>query len=79
MTDRRRLHANDRVAHANLLGQVEAEFFVEGEDRQVIHPVTTLWNAPNGTRERELISSAYLEKTLPIALTFWILNLEGFW
>ena len=55
MTDRRRLHCNGRVADAALVGQVEADLFVEGEDRQVIAPVTTLWAEPGGRRERELL------------------------
>lgn len=55
MTDTRRLHANGRVAHAGLIGRVEAELFVEGEDRQVVVPVTTLWDRPGGKRERELL------------------------
>ena len=55
MTDRRRLHSNGRVADAGLLGQVEAELFVEGEDRQVIVPVTPILSEPEGKRERELV------------------------
>ncbi|WP_135504075.1 NlpC/P60 family protein [Roseovarius aestuariivivens] len=55
MTDPRRLHANGRVAHASLIGRVDAALFVEGEDRQVVVPVTTLWNKPAGRRERELL------------------------
>lgn len=55
MTDRRRLHSNGRVAHAALLGQVEAELFVEGEDRQVIVPLTPILNEPGGRRQRELV------------------------
>jgi len=55
MTDRRRLHSNGRVAEADLMGRVEAEIFVDGEDRQVIRPVIPLWNVPGGRRERELV------------------------
>lgn len=55
MTDRRRLHANGRVAHAALIGKVDADLFTDGEDRQVIVPVTTLWDEPGGRRERELL------------------------
>ncbi|QFT79328.1 Dipeptidyl-peptidase 6 [Roseovarius sp. THAF27] len=55
MTDRRRLHSNGRVADAGLLGQVEAELFVEGDDRQVIVPVTPILSEPDGRRERELV------------------------
>ena len=55
MTDRRRLHSNGRVADAALVGRVEADRFVEGEDRQVIAPVTTLWAEPCGRREREVL------------------------
>lgn len=55
MTDRRRLHSNGRVADAGLLGQVEAELFVEGDDRQVIVPVTPILSEPEGKRERELV------------------------
>lgn len=54
MTDRRR-HSNGRVAHAALLGQVEAELFVDGEDRQVVHPVATLWSEPGSRKQRELV------------------------
>ena len=55
MSDRRRLHSNGHVADAGLLGKVEAELFVDGEDRQVIRGVTTLWDAPGGRRDRELV------------------------
>ncbi len=55
MTDKRRLHANARVAHAALIGKVQSETFVEGEDREVIVPVTTLYDKPGGKRERELL------------------------
>lgn len=55
MTDRRRLHSNGRVADAGLLGQVEAELFVEGEDRQVTASVTPILSAPDGQMERELV------------------------
>ena len=55
MTDRRRLHSNGRVAETDLMGRVEAEIFVDGEDRQVIRPVIPLWNEPGGRRARELV------------------------
>jgi hypothetical protein len=55
VTDRRRLHSNGRVADAGLVGQVEADLFVEGEDRQVIRPVATIRDAPGGRRDRELV------------------------
>ena len=55
MSDPRRLHANGRVAHAALIGKVAADLFVDGEDRQVRVPVTTLRSAPGGRRERELL------------------------
>lgn len=55
MTDRRRLHSNGRVADASLVGQVEAELFVEGEDRQVIHPTAAILAEPGGARMRELV------------------------
>lgn len=55
MTDRRRLHANGRVADAALVGQVEADLFVEGEDRQVIRPTAAILDAPGGARMRELV------------------------
>ena len=55
MTDRRRLHANGRVADAALVGQVEADLFVEGEERQVIRPTAAILDAPGGARLRELV------------------------
>ncbi len=55
MTDRRRLHTNGRVAHAALLGKVEADRYVEGEDRQVICSVTPLLREPEGPKDRELV------------------------
>ena len=55
MTDRRRLHSNGRVADAALVGQVEADLFVEGEDRQVIQPTAAILDAPGGARLRELV------------------------
>ncbi|SHL40710.1 NlpC/P60 family protein [Roseovarius litoreus] len=55
MTDRRRLHSNGRVADAALVGQVAADLFVEGEDRQVIRPTAAILDAPGGARTRELV------------------------
>jgi cell wall-associated NlpC family hydrolase len=55
MTDKRRLHSNGRVADAALLGRVEADLFVDGEDRQVICPTTPLRSTPDGGRARELV------------------------
>ncbi|SFO93334.1 C40 family peptidase [Tranquillimonas alkanivorans] len=55
MSDRRETAANGRVAAAELKGAVEAERFVEGEVRQVAPPLATLWSAPDGRRERQLL------------------------
>ncbi len=55
MTDRRRLHSNGHVAEASLLGQVDADLFVEGEDRQVVVPVAPILTVPGGARARELV------------------------
>jgi len=55
VTDRRRLHSNGRVADAALVGQVEADVFVDGEDRQVIQPTAAILAEPGGARLRELV------------------------
>ncbi|ARO13656.1 NlpC/P60 domain protein [Ketogulonicigenium robustum] len=56
--DRRRTPANGRVAAAFLQGQVEAEYFVDGEAARVIWPVANLLKAPGGARDRQLLFGA---------------------
>ena len=56
MTDRRLLKSNGRVAHVSLRGKVEAERFVEGEPMAVSIALTPILGAPDGRRERELIT-----------------------
>ena len=56
MSDRRTTPNNGRVAAAHLQGQVEAEKFVEGAARQVMVPVADLMRAPDGKRDRQLLS-----------------------
>lgn len=48
MSDPRLTPANGRIAAAELRGQVEAERFVEGEDRRVLAPVLDLRCDPSG-------------------------------
>lgn len=56
MSDRRTTPNNGRVAAARLEGQVEAAKFVEGEAKQVMLPVVDLLRAPDGKRDRQLLS-----------------------
>lgn len=53
--DRRLTPANGRVAAAHLKGRVEAERFVEGEAQRIVRPLTDLWSAPGGARDRQLL------------------------
>ncbi|HAR53089.1 NlpC/P60 family protein [Roseovarius nubinhibens] len=54
--DRRRHFANDRVAHASLLGQVAAERFAEGTAMRVVAPVLSLYAYPHAPRvERQVL------------------------
>jgi len=55
MMDRRTTPANGRVAHAGLMGRVEAERFVEGEWASVVVPLANLLAAPEGVRDRQLL------------------------
>lgn len=56
MSDRRRTPNNGRVAAERLRGTLEAEAYAEGAARQVIQPVADLLRAPDGKRERQLVS-----------------------
>lgn len=59
MTDRRRLRANERVAHESLKGQIESDCFVKGEERQVGVATLPIFSHhvsnPDAARDRELI------------------------
>ncbi|WP_306734908.1 C40 family peptidase [Marimonas arenosa] len=54
--DRRRTPANARVADVSLKGQVKAERFVDGVAMQIGETRAPILAAPNGPRERELIT-----------------------
>lgn len=55
MTDRRLLRSNGRVAHVSLRGQAGAEHFTDGVMHQVVSRVAALVDAPNGSRDREVL------------------------
>lgn len=58
MSDPRLTPSNGRVAALALAGQVEAEHYVPGEQRRVLHPVTDLNRKPDGSRDRQLLFGA---------------------
>ncbi|MCA0941523.1 C40 family peptidase [Salipiger pacificus] len=58
MMDRRLTPANGRVAAAHLLGQVEAQYFTEGEEVSVSTDVADLLKSPGGARDRQLTYGA---------------------
>ena len=53
--DRRRLRANERVAHESLKGQIEGVEFVLGRIAKVGVPVADLLRTPEGPRDRQLL------------------------
>ena len=55
MTDARLLHSNGHVAHFSLKDEIQADSYVEGEVSQVVCPVASLLDNPNGLRQRELV------------------------
>ncbi|MCY4209358.1 MAG: NlpC/P60 family protein [Roseovarius sp.] len=55
MTDTRLLHSNGRVAHVSLKDEIQADSHVEGELSQIVQPVASLLDNPNGLRQRELV------------------------
>lgn len=56
MTDRRRLPSNGVYAAAELRGQVDAEYFVEGEMQRIASPVADLRLTPEeGPLDRQLL------------------------
>lgn len=56
MSDRRLTPANERVAAENLRGTVTAQEYVKGAVRRLSVPVADLMNAPQGKRERQVVS-----------------------
>jgi cell wall-associated NlpC family hydrolase len=59
MTDPRLLASNGRVAAMALKGQVAADRFVEGELRQIVRPVVSIWrDRVGGPRQRQLLYGA---------------------
>ncbi|MBE9637694.1 C40 family peptidase [Salipiger mangrovisoli] len=56
--DRRLTPANGRVADAQLQGQVEAQYFTQGEPATVRADVADLLKAPAGARDRQLTHGA---------------------
>ena len=55
MTDRRLTACNGRVAAIDLIGQVQADSFIQGNSAMISMSVTDLRDAPNGKRERQLL------------------------
>ena len=55
MMDKRLLRSNGDVAHVSLEGQIEAERFVESDPLTVSAVVTSLCDAPRGSRDRQLL------------------------
>lgn len=56
--DRRLTPANGRVAASHLQGQVEAQYFSEGEPASVSAAVADLLKSPGGARDRQLTYGA---------------------
>ena len=58
MSDRRLTPANARVAAEHLRGIVTAPRYVDGTARAVVEPVVDLLRAPEGARDRQLLTGA---------------------
>lgn len=55
MTDRRLTPANGRVAHASLIGRVQAARYVQGTWARLVVPLADLLRAPDGQRDRQCL------------------------
>lgn len=72
MTDRRLIACNGRVAAIDLMGQVQADRFIQGDSARISIPLADLRDAPNGKRQRQLLHGEKVKIYDEISDSFFI-------